>query len=474
MRVVFTFFTSIVAPRSQDEDSRRQEFILNVLLVSIVTLISCAFAVHVAFLIFGLFSPEERRYAFPLVGIVSILGFFVFLYVLARQGRTRASSLTFLTALYLLATYMAYGRGFDVPVSALFYVLIIVMAGVLIGTRFAFAATAVIAVTITVIGYIQTSGIYLPSQFWKTQPGDFADVTMTTIVFLIIATVSWLSNREIEKSLARARRSEAELKEERDLLEVRVAERTQQLRLAEMEKMSQAYRFVEFGRLAGGFFHDLANPLLALSLNIEHIAEVSGRTRSVLSEDIARAKRATEHIQTLMSSLRRHLAHESERTEFSPAATLRDLIDVLAPYARTKGVTIELAATDTARIYGGPVAFTQVCTNLISNAVESYPSVGEGDGRARRVVVTLTEDAEAVCVAVRDQGAGIPADKIESIFEPFFTTKGSSRGLGIGLPLAKRIVEKEFGGTVHVYSVVGTGTTFTVCFPSKISHADIR
>lgn len=469
------FFTSIVAPRSKDEDSRRREFILNVLLVSVLSLILCALAVHVVFLFFGLFSPEEQKYAFPLVGIVSILGFFSLLYLLARRGKARAASYAFLTALYVLATYMAYGRGFDVPVSALFYILVIVMAGILVSTRFAFVATGIIAATTATIGYLQTSGLYFPSQFWKTQPGDFADVTMTATVFLVIATVSWLSNREIEKSLVRARKSEAELKEERDMLETRVHERTEQLRLAEMEKMSQAYRFVEFGRLASGFFHDLSNPLLALSLNIDQIAEVGGSTRDELSGHVTRAQRATGHIQALMGALRKHLSRETEQTEFSPAEVLEDVVSVLSSYARMHGVELSFYGTSDARLFGGRVAFTQVCTNLISNAVESHPPLMEDDGsHERRVTVTVTHDTEAVCIIVRDTGSGIPAEKLQSIFEPFFSTKDPARGLGIGLPLAKRIVEKEFGGAIHVHSVVGTGTTFTVCFPLKISHADIQ
>ena len=91
----------------------------------------------------------------------------------------------------------------------------------------------------------------------------------------ILATVAWLSNTEIEKALHRALGSERDLAKERDSLEIKVAERTQELQQAQTEQLIQQYRFIAFGRIAAGLFHDLASPLTSVSLNLENIREES-------------------------------------------------------------------------------------------------------------------------------------------------------------------------------------------------------
>lgn len=64
---------------------------------------------------------------------------------------------------------------------------------------------------------------------------------------------------------------------------------------------------------------------------------------------------------------------------------------------------------------------------------------------------------------VEDRGMGIPKENIEKIFEPFFTTKNF--GMGIGLSMVKRIIEKDFSGTIKVESIENRCTMFTIKFP---------
>ena len=67
-------------------------------------------------------------------------------------------------------------------------------------------------------------------------------------------------------------------------------------------------------------------------------------------------------------------------------------------------------------------------------------------------------------VKLQDTGEGIPAEKIGKVFEPFFTTKLSPKGTGLGLPIAKRIME-EAGGMIMIKSTQGLGATVTLLFP---------
>ena len=72
---------------------------------------------------------------------------------------------------------------------------------------------------------------------------------------------------------------------------------------------------------------------------------------------------------------------------------------------------------------------------------------------------------EYVVIKVRDEGVGIPADRLHKIFEPFYTTKRPGEGTGLGLSTTYGIV-KQTGGFIFVDSVQGVGSTFTLYFPA--------
>jgi signal transduction histidine kinase len=98
----------------------------------------------------------------------------------------------------------------------------------------------------------------------------------------------------------------------------------------------------------------------------------------------------------------------------------------------------------------------QVLDSLLSNAAEAMPA-------GQRCDVSVREsDSRTVRIEVKDGGAGMTPDVLEQIFRPFFTTK--PQGLGLGLPLAKRVVE-GLGGSLTIDSRPGEGTTVRVDLP---------
>ena len=94
------------------------------------------------------------------------------------------------------------------------------------------------------------------------------------------------------------------------------------------------------------------------------------------------------------------------------------------------------------------------------NAVQAMPDGGELHVSVR------PGDSEGSCVSlsVRDTGIGIPTEVLDRVFEPFFTTKNT--GTGLGLATVERLV-REHGGTSHITSTVGEGTTFTITLPAS-------
>ena len=127
----------------------------------------------------------------------------------------------------------------------------------------------------------------------------------------------------------------------------------------------------------------------------------------------------------------------------------------------TQGHKISLHTTITSlTITGDPQRIEQMIINLLTNAIK-YSPLG------KQVGVFLTADKKQVKIGVKDEGIGIPADKLEQIFSRFYRVEELSSnisGLGIGLYLSKEIVDRHHG-KIWVDSTLGKGSTFWLTLP---------
>jgi len=141
------------------------------------------------------------------------------------------------------------------------------------------------------------------------------------------------------------------------------------------------------------------------------------------------------------------------------AGTAEHAVMFARQQAITKRVSIEFEVQNALPpVEHDPAQINQVLLNLLLNAIQSMDKPGV-------IGVTLRQDDDdVVTITVSDQGKGIAAEHLPNIFRPFFTTKG--HGTGLGLSLARRIVESH-GGAIKVQSAPGEGTQFTVELPIR-------
>ena len=202
------------------------------------------------------------------------------------------------------------------------------------------------------------------------------------------------------------------------------------------------------GEMSAVLAHELRNPLASLKGNTQLLAEsLEGDAREHAELVVAEAVRLERLAGGLLDFVR---TGALVRAEVEPAGLLR------AAAGEVDAARIEIDAT------GAPPRwsldgerFRQVLVNVLRNAVEASPPGAKVDAR-------VWQERGALRVAVRDRGAGIPPGEEQAIFEPFRT--GKAKGTGLGLAVARRIVELH-GGTIRAARAEGGGAVIDVALP---------
>jgi signal transduction histidine kinase len=456
-RIANFLYCQLLAPKSKNEDLRRQEFILNIILAS-----SILFLIFLDFTVFYNSTRHAQYGGISFTVFSLVLSGFIFIYLLSRFGYFILASYVFIGIYFAVTTFSAYRWGSYLPSTLLNYVLLIIISSILISTRFGFVVTGFISTALAIIGYREIShGIDL-IDFWQDKAYKLNDVAEFIITFFIIMTISWLSNREIDKSLRRARNSELTLAEERDNLEITVEQRTQKLKELQTERVMELHRLAESGRLAAGFFHDLMNPLTSIALSVQELKNKAPAMADSVKNSLDQALAASRRMENFIDAIRRQSANEEVPTTFSLNEEIGQAILLLQHKTKRAGVKIKFTENKKINGQGKPLQFYQIISNLLSNAIESYSGT---IGREREISIILTGDENKIIIKVTDYGKGIPPETVGKIFDHFFTTK-SQKGMGLGLAITKSIVEKDFKGKITVISS-SKGTTFVISLPSR-------
>ena len=221
-------------------------------------------------------------------------------------------------------------------------------------------------------------------------------------------------------------------------------------------QMSRAEHLATLGELATGLAHEIRNPLAGIAGVIEIIGRDLPSTspaRAVVKE----VKQEITQINRIVSDLLETARPRAPRIRPCDLNTTVEHAVMLArQQALSKPIEIDLQRSAAMpEVEHDADQIHQVLLNLLLNAIQAI------DGKGFISVEIGEREKEAV-VIVTDNGRGIPAEHLPNIFRPFYTTKGN--GTGLGLSLARRIVE-EHHGHVEVSSVVGKGTKFVVFLP---------
>ncbi len=229
---------------------------------------------------------------------------------------------------------------------------------------------------------------------------------------------------------------------------------------AREQELAEMGRKVAWAEMARKVAHEIKNPLTPIQLSAEHLLRVYEDRRGdfdrTLKESLSYIIGEVENLRRIAQDFMDLARDATLRKEDTDLAGLVE--DTVEPYRRLFADRM----TFRTRRDGGDFRclidaskMKTVLRNLLINAIESIGKRGE-------IVVGLRRAGDTIALEVRDSGAGMDAATRDKVFEAYFSTKTS--GTGLGLPIARKIVE-DHGGTIRIASEPGRGTTVTIELP---------
>ncbi|WP_252851133.1 ATP-binding protein [Aeoliella straminimaris] len=238
--------------------------------------------------------------------------------------------------------------------------------------------------------------------------------------------------------------------------ELRASQRAQQR--AE-ERRARSEKLEALGTLAAGAAHELATPLSTIAVVVNEVQ------RELAAHDLP------EHIAADLELVRRELARCRtilDRMSFDAGQSIGEALERITTGDLVELVIEDMSAADRVHVEADeaasqrlvqvpPVAVAQAIRGLVQNGLDASTDV---------VVINVTGQPAKMQLAIVDRGTGMPPEVLARAGDPFFTTKQPGQGMGLGLFLARSVVER-LGGSLDIQSAAGEGTTAVVELPTS-------
>ncbi len=241
--------------------------------------------------------------------------------------------------------------------------------------------------------------------------------------------------------------------------------RTKDLATA-LDALHQSEKLAALGQFANGVAHEVNSPAAVVATNLRYLADSSAAGRfppdaaEVIADALAAMKRINDLVRKLVDAGR--VAAVPGGLSIVPIA---DLVAKVAGDARLRAgdrIAIVEAAPQGLAVRARRESIEHVLSIVVANAVEAIPR-----DRPGRIEIGAGRSGDNVRISVRDDGPGMSPEVLRRAFDPFFTTKPGGGGVGLGLSIARGIIEAN-GGTVWLESRPGAGATAVIDLPDAV------
>ena len=349
-----------------------------------------------------------------------------------------ATAVLLATVIFLVDLSLPLGVAGGVP-----YVALVLLGWRLDGPRY-IVGLAAVATLLTVAGY------------FLSPEGGIAWMVLINRALALFAI--WVT----AVLLYRAKRAESRVRAARDTLELRVEDRTAELRAAQTALLRKE-RLAAMGQLTGTVAHELRNPLGTIATSVHVVRHKCGDPDLGIEKALDRAERGLKRCDAIVTELLDFARAKGVQPE--PIALDAWLSALLDEQDVPGGITlVRDLQTGGAVVRFDPEALRRALINLVENACQAMTDGGgaRADTAQRRLTVASRVAGGRVEIVVADTGPGIPEEVLPQVLEPLFSTKPF--GTGLGLPTVQRTLE-DHGGGIEIDSEPGRGTRVRLWLP---------
>lgn len=229
---------------------------------------------------------------------------------------------------------------------------------------------------------------------------------------------------------------------------------------SERQKSIQSSKLASLGELAASMAHEINNPLMAISGNVE-LLHLGGQLDDATRRKLDSIAKSAERIAHIVKSLKKF-----SRTDETSQREVRDLhsvtqeaINLAMPRLKNQLVDMRYQKGDPVLVECNEIEIEQVLLNLINNSIDAIESLED-----RWIDIEISTEGNSAIVTITDAGSGISEDSQFRLFDPFFTTKKTGKGTGLGLSIVRGILE-EHGASIS-FRHQSLNTQFRLVFPT--------
>lgn len=259
-------------------------------------------------------------------------------------------------------------------------------------------------------------------------------------------------------------------------LEIEVRHRTEDLLKNELEEnrrkesliLYQA-RMAAMGEMVGNIAHQWRQPLNTLRLIISNLQDSENDTvpdDGYTEQAYRKAHTLIEKMSVTIDDFRYFSNPLSDPHLFEVLPTLNLVIELLEEQLKASEVDVSLTCAGNPQLFGMDNHLSHAVFNILTNAVDALGTVPHTEEAQRRIMIGVTENDDDVCIEIADNGPGILPENALRIFDMYFTTHSQSGGTGLGLYMAKTIVENSFHGKLTLKESA-QGACFLIQIPKE-------
>lgn len=268
--------------------------------------------------------------------------------------------------------------------------------------------------------------------------------------------------------------SEEKLREQKLLLEElnsTLEERVRQEVAKNREKdimLIQQNRQAALGEMLDHIAHQWKQPITSLSLVLQELGETASEgslTAEHAGESVRISMTLLDYMMQTLNVFRGFYRADKEKKEFTLKDAIGQALDFIAPALNFHSIAVDLDVDPGLTGFGYPKEYAQVLLNILANARDIFKARGTENPR---ILIRAYAEEDASVVTVTDNGGGIPEGIRDRIFDFYFTTNEAGGGTGIGLYMAKNIIEKNMCGTLRAENTAD-GACFRIEVP-RVRH----